>query len=37
MGERGRSRVLPRYAVQRLVDDVDRLYRSLLEATRAED
>jgi hypothetical protein len=36
MGERGRSRVLPRYAVQRLVDDVDRLYRSLLEARPAD-
>jgi len=24
--------VLPRYAVERLIDDVDRLYRSLLEA-----
>jgi glycosyltransferase involved in cell wall biosynthesis len=32
MGEQGRGRVLPRYAVERLVDDVDRLYRSLLEA-----
>jgi glycosyltransferase involved in cell wall biosynthesis len=32
MGEEGRARVLPRYAVERLVDDVDRLYRSLLEA-----
>ena len=32
MGEAGRSRVVPRYAVRRLVDDVDRLYRSLLEA-----
>ena len=30
MGRAGRERVLPRYAVQRLVDDVDRLYRSLL-------
>jgi glycosyltransferase involved in cell wall biosynthesis len=30
MGESGRQRVLPRYAVERLVDDVDRLYRSLL-------
>jgi glycosyltransferase involved in cell wall biosynthesis len=30
MGKRGRKRVLPRYAVDRLVDDVDRLYRSLL-------
>ena len=30
MGADGRSRVLERYAVQRLVDDVDRLYRSLL-------
>ena len=29
-GEAGRARVLPRYAVARLVDDVDRLYRSLL-------
>ena len=34
MGEAGRSRVLPRYAVQRLVDDVDRLYRSLLADRR---
>jgi glycosyltransferase involved in cell wall biosynthesis len=32
MGEAGRQRVLPRYAVERLVDDVDRLYRSLLRA-----
>jgi glycosyltransferase involved in cell wall biosynthesis len=32
MGQEGRSRVLPRYAVDRLVDDVDRLYRSLLAA-----
>jgi glycosyltransferase involved in cell wall biosynthesis len=30
MGQAGRDRVLPRYAVGRLVDDVDRLYRSLL-------
>jgi glycosyltransferase involved in cell wall biosynthesis len=30
MGAAGRARVLPRYAVERLVDDVDRLYRSLL-------
>jgi glycosyltransferase involved in cell wall biosynthesis len=30
MGSEGRARVLPRYAVDRLVDDVDRLYRSLL-------
>ena len=30
MGEAGRQRVLPRYAVERLVDDVDRLYRELL-------
>jgi glycosyltransferase involved in cell wall biosynthesis len=34
MGQSGRKRVLPRYAVNRLVDDVDRLYRSLLEAAR---
>jgi glycosyltransferase involved in cell wall biosynthesis len=32
MGKQGRARVLPRYAVDRLVDDVDRLYRSLLSA-----
>jgi glycosyltransferase involved in cell wall biosynthesis len=32
MGEAGRVRVLPRYAVARLVDDIDRLYRSLLAA-----
>ncbi|MGD0712612.1 MAG: glycosyltransferase family 4 protein [Gaiellaceae bacterium] len=32
MGEEGRARVLERYAVERLVDDVDRLYRSLLAA-----
>ena len=30
MGREGRARVLPRYAVERLVDDVDRLYRALL-------
>jgi glycosyltransferase involved in cell wall biosynthesis len=30
MGKQGRERVLPRYAVERLVDDVDRLYRALL-------
>jgi glycosyltransferase involved in cell wall biosynthesis len=30
MGAEGRARVLRRYAVDRLVDDVDRLYRSLL-------
>ncbi len=35
MGEAGRSRVLPRYAVDRLVADVDRLYRTLLESTSA--
>src|SRR5207244_11397827 len=31
MGKQGRERVLPRYAVDRLVVDVDRLYRSLLD------
>jgi len=36
MGQAGRERVLPRYAVERLVDDVDRLYRSLLDAARPE-
>jgi glucokinase len=30
LGESGRARVLERYSVARLVDDVDRLYRSLL-------
>jgi glycosyltransferase involved in cell wall biosynthesis len=35
MGESGRQRVLPRYAVERLVDDVDRLYRSLLSGEDA--
>src|SRR5206468_6695409 len=34
MGEAGRRRVLPRYAVDRLIDDVDLLYRSLLEAAQ---
>jgi glycosyltransferase involved in cell wall biosynthesis len=32
MGAAGRERVLPRYAVERLIDDMDHLYRSLLEA-----
>jgi glycosyltransferase involved in cell wall biosynthesis len=32
MGKQGRERVLPRYAVDRLVEDVDELYRSLLSA-----
>jgi glycosyltransferase involved in cell wall biosynthesis len=32
LGEAGRTRVLERYAVSRLVDDVDRLYRALLAA-----
>jgi glycosyltransferase involved in cell wall biosynthesis len=30
MGQAGRSWVVPRYSVDRLVEDVDRLYRSLL-------
>jgi glycosyltransferase involved in cell wall biosynthesis len=30
MGEAGRARVAPRYRVERLVDDVDALYRDLL-------
>jgi glycosyltransferase involved in cell wall biosynthesis len=30
MGREGRERVLPRYAVDRLVEDIDELYRSLL-------
>jgi glycosyltransferase involved in cell wall biosynthesis len=32
MGESGRTRVLERYSVRRLLDDVDRFYRELLEA-----
>jgi glycosyltransferase involved in cell wall biosynthesis len=32
LGDAGRARVLERYSVTRLVDDVDRLYRSLLAA-----
>ena len=31
MGAAGRTRTLPRYAVSRLIDDVDALYRELLE------
>jgi glycosyltransferase involved in cell wall biosynthesis len=31
MGAAGRAAVLPRYSVDRLVDDVDRLYRALLQ------
>jgi glycosyltransferase involved in cell wall biosynthesis len=30
MGETGHERVVPRYRVERLVDDVDALYRELL-------
>ncbi|HUF01625.1 MAG TPA: glycosyltransferase [Gaiellaceae bacterium] len=32
LGDSGRERVLLRYSVERLVEDVDRLYRALLEA-----
>ena len=32
MGEAGHAKVIPRYRVSRLVDDMDCLYRSLLEA-----
>ena len=35
-GDAGRARVLPRYAVDRLVDDVDRLYRALLSEGAGE-
>jgi glycosyltransferase involved in cell wall biosynthesis len=35
MGELGRSRMLERYGVERLVDDVDALYRELLATTSA--
>jgi glycosyltransferase involved in cell wall biosynthesis len=34
MGERGRARTLERYAVSRLVGDVDELYRELLSRSR---
>jgi glycosyltransferase involved in cell wall biosynthesis len=34
MGEAGRANARERYSVERLVDDVDRLYRELLEAKR---
>ena len=34
MGGRGRARVPSRYAVTRLVEDMDRLYKSLLAASR---
>jgi glycosyltransferase involved in cell wall biosynthesis len=30
MGEHGSARVVPRYRVERLVEDVDALYRELL-------
>ena len=33
LGAAGRARMLERYSVSRLVDDVDRLYRSLLAST----
>jgi glycosyltransferase involved in cell wall biosynthesis len=35
MGTAARDRVLPRYAVERLVDDVDRFYRELLSEAGA--
>ena len=35
LAETGRARILQRYAVERLVGDVDRLYRSLLDAAPA--
>jgi glycosyltransferase involved in cell wall biosynthesis len=35
LGESGRERVLKRYAVDRLLDDIDRLYRELLRAASA--
>ena len=36
MGSAGRAHVIERYAVARLVDDVDRLYRALLAARRID-
>jgi hypothetical protein len=35
MGKHGRERVLPRYAAERLVADVDELYQSLLSEAGA--
>ena len=35
LGASGRKRVLSRYAVERLLEDVDRLYRELLAASEA--
>jgi hypothetical protein len=35
MGAAGRDRVLERYAVDRLVDDIDTLYRRLLNRAAA--
>ena len=37
MGETGRAQMLQRYAVARLVDDVDRLYRALLATAVGHD
>jgi len=37
LGKAGQERVLGRYAVTRLVDDIDRLYRSLLEETSSDN
>jgi len=34
LGAAGRARVVPRYSVERLVDDIDLLYGSLLAASR---
>jgi glycosyltransferase involved in cell wall biosynthesis len=35
LGQSGRERVLKRYSVERLLDDVDRLYRELLREARS--
>ena len=35
LGAAGRARVVPRYSVERLVDDIDLLYRSLLASAGA--
>ena len=34
MGRAGRDHVVPRYRVERLIDDVDALYRKLLRKKR---
>jgi glycosyltransferase involved in cell wall biosynthesis len=37
LGERGREFVVPRYSIPRLISDVDRLYRTLLELPEPDE